>query len=333
MSEPTYHLVMDAGGTKVAAVLYDEEFRLISTHRVGSFRMFTTPDELVVEHMEQLIAELPLKGKMLQRLSGMVDARFAERLRRVCKIQQIVPDAELDLCLYAAEIFGDGALALSGTGSHARLRLDGSFHGVGGYGALISDEGSGYWIGREALNAAILDDQQRGPATALTAMILRTFGKESDSLDRTLFRFYEAGASPASRVASCCRLVSQAADEGDAVAIDILHRAGHGLAEQTAAALRRYAPDRDLPLTAAGSVWRANAAFARAFADTLHDTYPEKTIVIPRFEPIVGAVLKHYYDQNGPLTDEVRHRFIDQFSPYHFVVSPETLSIPGIIQQ
>ena len=333
MGEHTYHLVMDAGGTKVAAALYDEEFRLISAHRVGSFRSFTTPDELIVQHMQQLIDELQLEGKVLQRLSGMIDARFTERLRHVCEIRQTVSNPELDLCLYAAQIFGDGALALAGTGTHARLRLDGAFCGVGGYGALISDEGSGYWIGREALNAAILDDQQRGPATALTAMVLRTFGKEGDSLDRALFRFYENGDhSPASLVASCCRLVSQAADDGDAVAIDILRRAGSGLAGQMVAALNRHAPGKDLPLTISGSVWRANAAFAQAFMETLHATYPEKSLIVPHFEPIVGAVLKHYYDEHGPLSDKICRHLEQQFSCYHFTVSPETLAIPHVIQ-
>ena len=333
MHEHTYHLVMDFGGTKVAAILYDEQFRLISAHRVGSFRQFATADDLIDQHMEQLFGELQLHGKTLHRISGMVDRRFNEKLGRVCKIEKVVPHNEFELCLYAAEIFGDGALALAGTGSHARLQIGDTSYGYGGYGALISDEGGGYWIGREALNAAILQDQRRGPATVLTDKILAAVGKDGDTLDTALFRFYQdKNRSPSSRIADCCRLVSQAADEGDAVALDILRRAGRGLAEQTVAALKKYRPAGDLPLTVGGSVWKANAAFARSFMETLHTAYPEKPLILPRFEPIVGSILKHYYDENGPLTDEVRRRFEEEFSRFRFTVSPETLSVPCIIQ-
>jgi len=337
MAQQSYYMVLDPGGTKVAAILYDENFRLISSHRVGSFRKNTTSETLIQRNIKQLIEEMELSGKTIRSLYSVADPQctFLNILRQTCTIENVINRTEIDFGLYAAEIFGDGALALSGTGSHARLRLGTDICGYGGYGGLISDEGSGFWIGRQAINAALLDDQRRGPTTSLTKAIFDTFAKDSDTkLDEAVFRIYEAkGLSPSTLIASCCRLTFQAADAGDDVATRIIKKGGCLLAEQLVAALNRYCPHKDIPLAVSGSVWRGGALFARSFADTIHAAFPEKSIIFPRFEPIVGPVLKHYYDEHGPITDSARQYFSEEFSNYLFTVSPETVRIPFVNQK
>ena len=46
----------------------------------------------------------------------------------------------------------------------------------GGWGYVLGDEGSGYWIGRAALRAVLREADHRGPATVLTPMLLEHFG-------------------------------------------------------------------------------------------------------------------------------------------------------------
>ena len=56
----------------------------------------------------------------------------------------------------------------------ARTRIDRAADREGGgarrrWGYVIADEGSGYWLGRQALRAAMRHVDGRGPATTLTS--------------------------------------------------------------------------------------------------------------------------------------------------------------------
>ena len=64
---------------------------------------------------------------------------------------------------------------VAGTGSVAYGRnAAGKTARAGGWGYLAGDEGSAYWIGREALAALALALDGRGPPTALLTMLLRS---------------------------------------------------------------------------------------------------------------------------------------------------------------
>ena len=70
-----------------------------------------------------------------------------------------------------------GVVIISGTGSIAYGRnAAGEAARSGGWGYVLGDEGSGYWIGRAALRAVLREADHRGPATALTPMLLDHFG-------------------------------------------------------------------------------------------------------------------------------------------------------------
>ena len=66
-----------------------------------------------------------------------------------------------------------GVVIISGTGSIAYGRnAAGEAARSGGWGYVLGDEGSGYWIGRAALRAVLRAADHRGPATVLTPMLL-----------------------------------------------------------------------------------------------------------------------------------------------------------------
>ena len=65
-----YCLAVDSGGTKVLAILYDQDFRPIRVCRVGSTRSNTTSADLVERNIRQLVDSLQLEGKHLDCLHG-----------------------------------------------------------------------------------------------------------------------------------------------------------------------------------------------------------------------------------------------------------------------
>jgi glucosamine kinase len=70
----------------------------------------------------------------------------------------------------------DGAILILGTGSCGLSVVGGKQHYVSGWGAEVSDEASGMWIGREAIRRTLWAYDGRAAGTPLSAAILARFG-------------------------------------------------------------------------------------------------------------------------------------------------------------
>lgn len=320
-----YHLALDSGGSKVLGILYNEEFQPIRAVRTGSLRPNTTPEDRIRKNIADIIGTLELPGLHIGRVSGIVDCGLLhEEIRKVCTVDETAGCGEFAAGMWAAEIFGNGVLALSGTGATLFARYNGQNYGTGGYGAAVSDEGSGYWVAREAFNAAILDDQERGERTLLTDLIAEHFGLTRLDFHDAVFRVYgQERLSPVACVASCAPLVSRAAEAGDRIAMDILARAGRGLAEQVLYLIRKYSLPTDLPVTVSGSVWRSHRILFDTFRGILRDGGMTEDVKIPVFEPIVGVIIGHWVAQHGTFGEKERNEFTDRFFEYRFAIQQE----------
>jgi len=320
-----YHLALDSGGSKVLGILYNEAFQPVRAVRTGSLRPNTTPEDRIRKNIADIIAGLELPGLHLGRVSGIVDCGLLhEEIAKVCTVDKTVGCGEFAAGLWAAEIFGDGILALSGTGATLFARYNGRGYGTGGYGAAVSDEGSGYWVAREAFNAAILDDQERGERTLLTDLIAEHFGLTRPDFHDAVFRvYYHERLSPVACVASCAPLVSRAAEAGDKIAMQILERAGRGLAEQVLYLVKKNDLPKNLPVTVSGSVWRSHRILYSTFCGILQEGGMTAGVKIPLFEPIVGVIIGHWCDLSGAFTQTDEKEFLDRFSEYRFAVQQE----------
>lgn len=205
------------------------------------------------------------------------------------------PVTEVDegtLGLYAAGIYGDGILILSGTGADAYVIKDGEYHIVGGYGAILGDPGSGFAIGRAAINAAVAYAEGRGEATLLLELLREKY--PSDTLRGSVYGIYETPQT-ARNVADFCKQCEIAADRGDRVALEIFKHAAHDLSAFALAGAKIYSMSACTPYTFAGGVM-------------LHDLTREK----PLLKDVVisdmnGAGMYNYVPPEGsPLDGAVR---------------------------
>lgn len=109
-------------------------------------------------------------GKLADpRVATIFDAAWAG-LRLGCEVL-VVTDPEVAFA--SASTDPDGTVVIAGTGSAtARIenrRLAGM---VGGFGWLLGDEGSAFWLGREAVRAALVELQSSEPLSALATAVL-----------------------------------------------------------------------------------------------------------------------------------------------------------------
>ena len=312
-----YNLALDSGGTKVLAILYDEAFRPIRTCRVGSMRANSTPRQTILQNITALLDGLKLDGITLATVNGVCVKELQDALEQICTVENYILRSELQAGFASSGIKDDGYCAVAGTGSSLSCKWKQTVQFTGGYGSLIADEGSGYWIAREAFAAAIRDAEMRGEKTLLTDLIRDRFQSPANNFRHAAFAIYtDKTTSPVTAIAACAPLVTQAALKGDAIAYDILLRAGRSLGEQMASIPKCYGAPKDLPVTITGSVWKGHPIILSEFTRVLRENDMGQDFRIPEFEPIVGIILAHYYDTHDTLSPEEHTRFREMYSEY-----------------
>ncbi|MBE6569906.1 MAG: hypothetical protein E7658_06795 [Ruminococcaceae bacterium] len=319
-----YYLSLDSGGTKVAAILYDENLSPLRFARVGSMRETTVDPKLIERHADDLIEQLGIQeGMVIEKLAGASysDVVFKEKLRKLCTIKQNFCTGEYEVGMYAAGIFHGGILALSGTGSDVfgKYGENNKYNAlVGGYGSLVSDEGSGYWMARMACEYAIRDFEGRGEKTMLTELIPQQMKKES--LRSALISVYSLpNTAPTTAVASLSRTIDTAALAGDAVALRIIDAAAKAMADQTLVLFKQYDFPIEVPITISGSAWKSPGMFEK-FEKRLKEYNENLNITLPEFEPIMGPIIKDYYDKYGKFDEEAKEKFRREYSDYLFKI-------------
>lgn len=171
---------------------------------------------------------------------------------------RVISDAEVAFA--SATSASDGTALVAGTGAiAARITEHRLVRTAGGHGWLLGDEGSAFWIGREAVRTTLraLDGvaplQRLGRAVLAEALGTPTRNDGSTPAARhTAHRLITAvNAEPPVRLARFAPLVSAAATGGDAVADAILREATEALTE-TATVVRE--PDETTPIVLIGGL-------------------------------------------------------------------------------
>lgn len=205
-------------------------------------------------------------------------------------LREIIPDGTIyvagDHVIAHRAAFGTshGVLVISGTGSIAFGRNQkGETARAGGWGPSISDEGSAFWVGREAV-AAALHQYDRGSADGLLATIAKSWNIAPEEVVRV------ANASEP-RFAELAGPVAAEAERGDPLARNIAERAGKSLAQLAGAVIVRLWPDGGVvPVALAGGVLQNSSIVRQAFRDTMKAEQPDAAVSFAYVRPVLGAL-------------------------------------------
>ncbi len=176
-----------------------------------------------------------------------------------------------------------GIVAIAGSGSVVYATGSAGAQTLGGWGYLFGDEGSGFWLVREALAELMRREDDGDRAMAAEAGALCAFFGAASM--RELARAFYSGGVGRERLASAAPLVLEYA------AFDAIVEAGtRRLAELVARAIAAGAA----PLYAcAGGLFASAAYRERAYA-ALRRRSPGLQVIEPRCDPAVGALLLAY---------------------------------------
>lgn len=171
---------------------------------------------------------------------------------------------------------GTGTICLA-VGPHDAARVD-------GWGHIIGDAGSAYWIGRTALEAAMRGYDGRRQLTALTRMMTEEF-------EDIELAYLDLQSSPerVSRIAAFAERVNELA-ASDRVAGNILDKAAAHLSEAVQAGLRRVqlVGPQTPRVAVLGGVFRSTRV-VRRFTDYLTLQWPSFALTEPKGVGLDGA--------------------------------------------
>ncbi|OQO92762.1 N-acetylglucosamine kinase [Saccharomonospora piscinae] len=187
----------------------------------------------------------------------------------------LVSDAEAAFVSATAE--PDGTVLVAGTGSIAgRIRDRRMVSTVGGYGWLLGDEGSGFWLGRQAVRTTL--DVLRGhrPPSRLATAVLEAAGIDPAAPDAAYRLITAANAEAPVRLARYAPLVSAAHASGDPAAFAIVEHAATLLTET---ALGARDDGERTPVVLVGSVLGAESPVGEAVRTSLRSALGDVAVV------------------------------------------------------
>lgn len=262
-----YYLGVDGGGSKTLAVIVNEHGEEIGRGLANGANYNTVGLEAAVQNIYTAVEQarratgcpLPLSKAWLG-LAGVDrqadhDALFP-RLRELATQVRLTNDGELLLAGLEKAI---GVVLISGTGSIALGRdVNGRRARSGGWGHILGDEGSGYIIAQQALQAVVRASDGRGPQTALCERILQAWNLQNT--DELIGEVYNEPDK--AKIASLSSCVMITARSGDQVAAAILQQAARELALAVHTVCQKLDfSQQDIPLALGGGLLINEADF------------------------------------------------------------------------
>lgn len=190
---------------------------------------------------------------------------------------------------------GPGLAAISGTGSNVfGVGADGRSWRAGGWGHLLGDEGSGYWLGVQSIKAALRDRDASGPRTALSDAAPAFFGVPSVE---ALASLVYSKPMTKSDIAAFAIETAKLAEAGDAVACELYERGAIELCAQIDAVIRmtglaeQSAGGAPFPVGLIGSAFKAGPVFVEPLTRVVHEQAPTARVALVETAPAAGSLL------------------------------------------
>jgi N-acetylglucosamine kinase len=297
--QPPFVLGIDAGGTKTVCFLADGTGALLSEGRAGGANL-QTDGELQLEKVIHRLMEETIGDRMVAPSSICLGIAGVDRadeativqdvMRRVGYKARVVITNDALVALVAGVGHEAGVVIVAGTGSIAYGRNhDNVAARAGGWGYVLGDEGSGYWIGRRALRAVVRHADGRGPVTRLTPRVLEHYdvARPADLIQE----IYHRSLRPPD-IAALAGQVQAACTEGDAVAAGILEGAARELLDSAASVVGQLGMTNSaFMFVLAGGVFRAVPWLVETLRTRLPALAPAARVKVLEREPAWGAVL------------------------------------------
>ncbi|HTI39201.1 MAG TPA: BadF/BadG/BcrA/BcrD ATPase family protein [Vicinamibacterales bacterium] len=300
-------LGIDAGGTKTVCQLATGEGEILSESRRGGANLQAVGELEVEKVLHEVMAAAigdrdVTPAAVCLGIAGVdrpEDARVVGAImKRITYKARVLVVNDALVALEAGAPARPGVVVIAGTGSISYGRnVKNQAARAGGWGFVLGDEGSGYWIGRAAIRAVLRQADHRGQPTILTRLLLEHFG-----IPRTqdlIHEVYSDTLRPAT-IAALAQCVQTAFTSGDAVAIGILRGCADELESLALSVARRLdMVGTPFPFVLAGGIYKSVPWLHEELARRFSLAAPGSHTDLLAIEPATGAVRLAIQEASG----------------------------------
>jgi len=202
-----YFAGIDSGGTKCEIVICNDEKKILFKKTFPGIHYSVSGAEdysdTVTGYLNESIKRCRLNRDYLKGLclgvAGARQSKDRKKLKLLFKkksgINNFLVTTDAMTALYGAFEGGEGIILICGTGSvlygYSRTAGRIGIIRVGGWGRIIGDEGSGYWIGKRALNLITKEFDLKKDHKSLSLLskeLMKEFGINSENVNEKIFR-------------------------------------------------------------------------------------------------------------------------------------------------
>lgn len=286
---------IDGGGTKTRCLIGDEKSQLgagssssCKVQRVGA----SCAQEALATAVHEACVQAGISPRQIVRtcagITGAARAEIAGMMRDLVGSViggQVEILGDIEIAFEDAFGTGPGVIVIAGTGSIAYGRnLGGETARAAGWGYPISDEGSGQWIGAEAVRAS-LRAHDRGQQPDLLNKLIGELGARN--LEDFIVRL---NANPPVDFATLFPTVLTASNNGDQIASDVLSRAGSELAAMGVAVIDHLFGECAVSIATHGGVFANSEIIMKSFAEGIGLGFPKAILLDREVDPARGAL-------------------------------------------
>lgn len=310
-------LCMDIGKTKTLAIVLDYNGNILGKCSTGPSGMWLK-EEVVIKNVKEAIEKcLSISNIKLEDIDlisiSWADLDTPKDWENAWKVvekigiekNKVLIEHDAVAAYYAITWGEPGAAVIAGTGSIAfGVNSRGQCMRSSGWGWIVGDEGSAYWIAVKALNAVSKAYDGRGRETLLSKMIMEYFNVENE-LD-ILHKIYKELNGDPTEISKLAKIVDKAACEGDDVAREILEEAGNELALAIACIVKRLGMEGERIIVGGlGGVFRSNIV-KESFMHAIKEFVPNAVIRDPLIgdKAILGPIIIAYRRLGFKISEE-----------------------------
>lgn len=222
---------IDCGGTKTHAIVIDFDGNILGEGWGGPSNPNSSPIDVVRDSIKTAVSQAVNNTKIASirvvcvstaGTLGGTTSILIEILREIIPEAEIIVKRDYEVAHMACFFFSPGVVFIAGTGSVAYgVNKNGKSVKIGGWGHLVGDEGSGYWVGKEGVRAALRAYDGRGENTKLKEYLIQYLGVSTP--DKIISKIYSS-KNPKTLLGNFAPYVAKAATENDAVATKIIRK-------------------------------------------------------------------------------------------------------------